>query len=231
MRVVVLEREQPLAVRRRVAFAEAVFDGAARVEGVLGGGWTPTRLAGGAACVAVVDRPGGRLAAGGADVLVDGRMSKRAAHAPVRRRARDRPRPRVHRRPRRDAVIETQRGPDLGPRHLGRRRGAGHRLPAPVLGHTEARVLRAPPGRFAAAGTSAPRGRRRHGRPGRRQPVTAGIGGLVRGLLRRGVTIARGAKVGDVDPRGASVDPYRMSDKARAVAAGALEAMLTWARV
>ena len=44
------------------------------------------------------------------------------------------------------------------------------------------------------------------------------------------MSIDAGAKVGDIDPRGASVDPARMSDKARAVGAGALEAVLMWKR-
>ncbi len=38
--------------------------------------------------------------------------------------------------------------------------------------------------------------------------------------------VAAGTKLGDVDPRGAAVDPTRISDKARAIAAGVLEAVL-----
>lgn len=233
-RVVVLEREQPLAVRRRVAFAEAVFDGEARVEGVVGrrvaaaAGWDAA-----ASHVAVVIDPEGRLAAGGVDVLVDGRMAKRAAP----------PRPpgpafviglgpgftagaNV------DAVVETQRGPDLGRVIWAGAAEPDTATPAPVLGHTDARVLRAPAtGRFVTAldvGAMVAAGEV-VGHVGG-AAVTAGIGGLVRGMLRSGVAIDAGAKVGDVDPRGGSVDPARMSDKARAVGAGALEAVLMWKR-
>jgi xanthine dehydrogenase accessory factor len=56
--------------------------------------------------------------------------------------------------------------------------------------------------------------------------VTAPIAGLLRGLLADGVTIEPGVKVGDIDPRGRGMDPSRLSDKGRAVAAGALEAIL-----
>jgi len=58
------------------------------------------------------------------------------------------------------------------------------------------------------------------------EAVHAALAGQVRGLLADGVSITRGEKVGDIEPRGAAVDPARISDKARAVAAGVLEAVL-----
>jgi xanthine dehydrogenase accessory factor len=57
-------------------------------------------------------------------------------------------------------------------------------------------------------------------------PVTATIAGLVRGLIADGVEVPAGIKIGDIDPRGPGIDPARISDKARAVAAGVLEAVL-----
>ena len=50
--------------------------------------------------------------------------------------------------------------------------------------------------------------------------------GLLRGLLGDGVSVEQGVKVGDVDPRGREVDPCRISEKGRAIAAGTLEAIL-----
>ena len=41
-----------------------------------------------------------------------------------------------------------------------------------------------------------------------------------------GVTVEAGTKIGDIDPRGPLIDPARISDKGRAVAAGVLEAVL-----
>jgi xanthine dehydrogenase accessory factor len=125
-------------------------------------------------------------------------------------------------------VVETQRGPDLGRVLWSGSATPDTALPAAVLGFTTKRVLRAP-----AAGTY-------HERLGigaivipgdvvadvDGAPVTTPIAGLLRGAIRDGVAVAAGAKVGDVDPRGPAVDPALVSDKARAVAAGVLEAIL-----
>ena len=232
MRVVVLEREKPLAVRRLVSFADAVFCGERIVEGVRG------RLVGADALPdgvlsyvpVVVDPEAQLLARWGADVVVDARMAKRRAAEPrnggsaflvglgpgftagvdV------------------DAVIETQRGPDLG-RVLWK--GAAEpdtSLPSPVLGYTEKRVLRAPRAGIFREGVDL-------GAvvvPGDvigdvdGDPVTTPIAGLLRGLLKGGVWVSAGTKVGDVDPRGPGVNPAIVSDKGRAVAAGVLEAIL-----
>src|SRR5437660_193450 len=56
--------------------------------------------------------------------------------------------------------------------------------------------------------------------------VPASVAGLLRGLLGDGVLTRAGMKIGDIDPRGGAVDPARLSDKGRAVAAGTLEAVL-----
>ncbi len=58
------------------------------------------------------------------------------------------------------------------------------------------------------------------------QPVVSALDGLLRGLLADDVEVEAGVKVGDVDPRGRAVDPYRISEKGRAIAAGTLEAIL-----
>ena len=57
-------------------------------------------------------------------------------------------------------------------------------------------------------------------------PVRARIGGVVRGLLPDGTPVHTGMKSGDVDPRGIVEYCYTISDKARAIAGGALEAVL-----
>lgn len=62
--------------------------------------------------------------------------------------------------------------------------------------------------------------------------VRAAIAGVVRGLLRDGAPVRAGQKVGDVDPRMDSSAIWYISDKARAVAGGVLEAVscLLWGR-
>jgi xanthine dehydrogenase accessory factor len=163
------------------------------------------------------------------DVLVDGRMAKRNLGttpddapiviglgpgfvAPTQ----------VH------AVIETQRGAELGIVRWQGEAQADTGRPAEVLGHTLARVLRAPvSGRFharRAIGDLIACGETVAEVEG--QPVVSALDGLLRGLLADGVRVDAGVKVGDVDPRGRAVDPYRISEKGRAIAAGTLEAIL-----
>ena len=58
-------------------------------------------------------------------------------------------------------------------------------------------------------------------------PVKALVGGVIRGLLRDGTEVHKGMKAGDVDPRGIKENCYTISDKARAIAGGVLEAILS----
>jgi len=231
MRVVVLEREKPLAVRRLVSFADAVFSGERSVEGVRGVLVEPDAVADGAeSYVPVIVDPEGRfLARWGAELMVDARMSKRGsgerrggaaflvglgpgftAGAEV------------------DAVIETQRGPDLGRVLWSGTAEPDTSLPSAVLGYTDKRVLRAPrPGSFherIELGAVVVPGDVIGDVDG--DPVTAPIAGLLRGVLKSGVTVDAGTKVGDIDPRGPGLNAATVSDKARAVAAGVLEAVL-----
>ncbi len=234
-RLVVLERREPLAVRRLVCFAQAVFSERAVVEGVEGR-LVPAEelsLAEPTFVPVVVDPDGDLLARLRPEAVVDARMAKRnlgttAADAPLVVglgpgfvAGQD-----TH------AVVETQRGSCLGRVIWSGSALADTGVPGDVLGHREERVLRAP-----RAGLF--RGRRPIGdvvRAGEAvgeidgTPVVAEVSGLLRGLLADGVTVFAGTKVGDVDPRGPSVDPAWVSDKARAVAAGVLEAILVGSR-
>jgi xanthine dehydrogenase accessory factor len=231
--VAVLERDAPLAVRRRVCLAEAVFAKTASVEETAGrlvpasrigealdeGGFVPVAVDPEASCLAQLK----------AEVLVDARMAKRLLDTRIDQAAlvvglgpgfvagRD-----VH------AVVETQRGPDVGRVIWSGPAEPDTSVPAPVAGHAESRVLRAPR-------TGVFRGHRRIGdivQAGEvvgeieGTSVPAPISGLLRGLLGDGVPIRAGVKVGDVDPRGRAVDVTRVSDKGRCVASGTLEAIL-----
>jgi len=57
-------------------------------------------------------------------------------------------------------------------------------------------------------------------------PVIAMIDGVVRGLLREGITVRKGMKIGDIDPRGKRELCFSISEKARAIGGGVLEAIL-----
>lgn len=58
------------------------------------------------------------------------------------------------------------------------------------------------------------------------QPVQATIDGVLRGLLQDGIYVTPGFKIGDIDPRAEVNHCFTISDKARAVGGGVLEALL-----
>jgi xanthine dehydrogenase accessory factor len=235
--VAVLELEKPLAVRRKVSFAEAVHAGPADVEGVPGRrvdlDQVSSVLEDRQFVPVVVDPDGASLARLRPAVLVDARMAKRnlgtrrddarlvIGLGPGFVAGED-----VH------AVVETQRGPELGRVRWTGSAESDTMIPGVVQGYTDRRVLRAPrSGVF--------RGEKRIGEvvmPSTRvgtvdgDPVTSSIPGLLRGLVADGVPVEAGMKIGDVDPRGPLIDAARISDKGRTVAAGVLEAVLVSAR-
>jgi xanthine dehydrogenase accessory factor len=228
--VVVLERAQPLAVRRLVAFADAVRTGEVVVDGVRGRRVPLEQLSAEDEYVQVaIDPEGAAVARLQPDVLVDARMLKHEGGTsraqaglvigigPGFVAGQD-----VH------AVVETQRGPDLGRVLWSGSAEPDTARPSAVLGFTEKRVVRAPrAGTFIAQASIGdiviPRQVLGHVDG---EPVLATIAGLLRGLVADGVPVLAGVKIGDIDPRGSTVSAARISDKARAVAAGVLEAIL-----
>jgi xanthine dehydrogenase accessory factor len=58
-------------------------------------------------------------------------------------------------------------------------------------------------------------------------PVYAPISGVIRGLLHNDLIVSKGSKIGDIDPRGIYEHIFDISDKARAISGGVLEAILT----
>lgn len=59
-----------------------------------------------------------------------------------------------------------------------------------------------------------------------RTAVCSELDGIVRGLLQDGVSVTKGMKAGDVDPRCRYDHCFTVSDKARAIGGGVLEAIL-----
>jgi len=57
-------------------------------------------------------------------------------------------------------------------------------------------------------------------------PVKAEIGGIVRALLRSGIEVGRGTKLGEIDPSGNKESYYTIRARVRAIAGGVLEAIL-----
>jgi xanthine dehydrogenase accessory factor len=56
-------------------------------------------------------------------------------------------------------------------------------------------------------------------------PIIAAIDGTLRGLIRD-IVVKEGEKIGDIDPRGRIEHCYTISDKARAIGGGVLEAVM-----
>lgn len=242
--VVMTETARPLAVRRSVAFAQAVFDGACSVEGVKGrlcsSAEAPGVLAGGEIPV-LVDPQTQSLALLQPPVLVDAIMAKRnlgtrladaplvVALGPGFTVGAD-----CH------AIIETNRG-----HFLGRVLWQGSAEPdtgtpgeVPGVGGRASRVLRAPAaGRvepLAAIGDSVKSGQPLallRGPEGHTEDIVAPFDGVLRGIIHPTVDVIRGTKIGDVDPRAEREHCFTVSDKALAIGGGVLEAVLAAAKM
>ena len=229
-RVVMAEVATPLAVRRLVCFSEAVRTGSVVIEGVTGRLATPSEASWRRGEVTVIVAPGGdqmdRLSP---DVVVDARMTK-GAPDPLPRGAA----PLIGLGPGfrcgedADLIIETHRGTRLGAVIDSGQALADTGVPGAVGGATSSRLLRAPCAGYlapqCAIGDLARAGDTIGTVDGR--PIRAEIAGLIRGLISPDVELFAGMKVGDIDPRGAAINPGLVLDKALAIAGGVLEGLL-----
>lgn len=56
--------------------------------------------------------------------------------------------------------------------------------------------------------------------------VQAKISGILRGMIKEGIYVKKHMKIGDIDPRGIKEYAYTISDKARSIGGGVLEAIM-----
>ncbi len=233
--IVVTELAQPLAVRRTVAFSTAADVGTITIEGITAqradsAEEARTLIAAGRVPV-LIDPETEALGALHPAVLVDAVMAKRNTGTRIDQA------PLVialgpgftpgldcH------AVVETNRGHHLGRVSWNRPSEPDTGVPGEVGGKSADRVLRAP-----RNGAHAPV--RQIGdkvRTGETiatvdgAPVLAPFDGILRGLVREGLIVNSGMKIGDVDPRAEREACFTISDKALAVGGGVLEAILFW---
>ncbi len=231
--IVMLELGQPLVVRRTVSFATAVFQKSITVEGI------KAELCSTAQEVqncfsnktvpVLIDEKGDSLKFLKPKILIDATMSKGnlltkitdaelvIGLGPGFTAGQD-----VH------AVVETKRGHALGRVIYTGSAASDTGEPGIIGGYGRERLLRAPvDGLFKPAleiGELVEKGELVATVD--QTPINAEISGLVRGLLYPGLVVSRGVKVGDIDPRGAKVDYLKVSDKARSIGGGVLEAIL-----
>lgn len=237
-RVLVLETEKPSAIRRNVAFSEAVYEESWTVEAVT------ARLAKnveeaekimstGEAAV-LIDPACECLSSLKPSALIDAILAKRnlgtnPTMAPITIGLG----PGFSAGEDVDAVIETMRGHRLGRVILEGSAIPNTGIPGPVAGMTKERVIHSPTegilrnvcritdtvekGKIIAY-VETPEGN---------VEVPATISGLLRGLIRDGYPVTKGFKIADIDPRMEEYgNCFTISDKARCIAGGVLEAIL-----
>jgi xanthine dehydrogenase accessory factor len=230
-RICMVEIENPLCVRRTVSFCEAVFTREVEVEGVSGtlvcnradlaGAWDRKQIG-------VIIDPAWRIIADlRPDIVIDAIMAKRNLgtvkdEAPLvigvgpGFSAPDM----VH------VVVESNRGHNLG-RAIYKGTAEPHTgMPGLTAGFSRERVLRSPHGGLVrhvkSIGDDVIKGDTVLYVDG--TPVQAAIDGIVRGLIRE-IHVRGDEKVGDIEPRGDLPYCRTISDKARSIGGGVLEAV------
>lgn len=231
--VVMTELPNPLMVRRTVAFGEAVYEAEVAVEGIRARRAGDVRAARGAiadGAIPVLIDPDTRCLAGlEPPVLVDAVMAKANTGTHVT----DAPLvialgPGFTAGVDCHAVIETNRGHRLGRVIYDGSAEPDTGEPGLVGGKTAERVLRAPVDGIiehqAMIGQRVEEGE--VVAMVANSPVVALTSGVLRGLLRPGVHVTAGLKIGDVDPRAERSHCFEVSEKSLAIAGGVLEAIL-----
>jgi xanthine dehydrogenase accessory factor len=232
-KIIMTDLARPMAVRRKVSFCEAIFDGQATVEGlgaqhISDTGELPKVWGEGKigimvdpACKAVYGlRP---------DVVIDAILAKKNIGTAIT----DAPLviglgpgftapTDVH------LVIETNRGHNLGRIITSGSAEKDTGIPGPINGFAKERVLRAPANGIFSAFSAIGDRIGPHDIVGKvaAEQVKAQIGGAIRGLIRPGSRVSKGLKIGDIDPRGETGYCFTISDKARAISGSVLEAIL-----
>ena len=236
--VLILEVAQPSAIRRNVSFCEAVYQGFWQVEDMTcylaGTAQEALQLLAEGKLALLVDPEGSAIPRLKPLAVVDAILAKRnlgtsrsmapitVALGPGFTAGKDV-----------DAVIETQRGHDLG-RVLWQGAAAPNTgIPGIIGGFGKERVIHSPAKGIlrnvrkitdtVSKGEVIALVETEDGPV----PVTATLDGILRGLIRDGYPVKEGFKMADIDPRSDQLDScFTVSDKARCIAGGVLEAIL-----
>ena len=236
--VLILEIPDPSAIRRNVAFCEAVYQGSQTVENVTCFLAEDSKeamdfLAEGKLTM-LVDPQGNSLENFHPLALVDGILAKKnlgtsrdmapitVALGPGFTAGKDV-----------DAVIETQRGHNLGRVIYEGCAAPNTGIPGKIAGFDKERVIHSPVAGILRNVVSITDTVKKGQTIAIIEtdigeiPVAATLDGLLRGLIRDGYPVTCGFKIADIDPRAEEYNNcFTISDKARCIAGGALEAIL-----
>ncbi len=233
--IALTELAQPLVVRRTVAFASAIYEGE-----IIVGGVTARRaenfddaknLLNDGIIPVLVDPETRAREFFKPSILIDAIMAKhstgtRIADAPLVVALGPGFMPNVDCH----AVVETNRGHNLGRVYWDRAAEPNTHVPGEIGGESEKRVLRAPRDGTVVAtrriSDAVTRGENIAAVDG--VEVVAPFDGILRGLMHDGLIVKAGVKIGDVDPRANREHCFIISDKSLAVGGGVLEAILSW---
>ena len=234
-RLLILETDHPSAIRREVSFCEAVYDGEKTVEGITAekiegpeereNVWARVRIP------LLTDPNGNCIRELHPDAVVDAILAKKnlgtnRGMAPVTIGLG----PGFTAGEDVDAVVETKRGHRLGRVIEKGCAIANTGVPGMIGGYGKERVIHSPAGGIltplvrisdmvekdqiiAMVGDT---------------PVKASLTGVLRGIIREGYAVYPGMKIADIDPRKEERENcFTISDKARCIAGGVLEILLS----
>lgn len=237
-KILMTERQEPLTVRRTVAFSRAVYEGRAEVEDMeakrvysLDEAY---EVMNNGDLALIVDEEAKIRHKFCPDVVIDAILAKRNLGTKITDAplvigvgpgffaGRD-----CH------CVVETKRGHSLGQVIYDGAALPNTGVPGEVGGYTTERLLKATGSGemepLAAIGDTVKKGQVAAYTGG--VPVYAAMSGIVRGMLQKGVTVVSGMKIGDIDARCEKEHCWTISDKARAIGGGVLEAVQSYEAV
>lgn len=233
-KVLVLEVAKPTCIRRSVSFAEAIFEKEVEIEGIkaikadsiveIEQAWQNKKIP------IVIDPTGKYIEKLKPQILIDAIIAKKnlgtnremadttIALGPGFEAGKDV-----------DIVIETKRGHNLGRLIFEGKAVSNTGIPGSIEGYSSERVIHSEQAgtmkSIAKIGTIVEKDEviayiDNH-------EVKASMTGLLRGILRSGLKVPKGFKIADIDPRKSEQkNCYTISDKARNIAGGVLEAIL-----
>lgn len=239
--VIVLDIENPSAIRRKVAFCEAVFDGSCTLEGVdctlVHSAQAAKELAMQGGLPLLIDSNGSSINELKPRILVDAILAKK--NLGTSRKMADfvialgpgfsagNSSEDVH------CVIETMRGHNLSRLIYDGSPLPNTGVPGAIAGVSAERVIHSPvSGKIKLLhdiGDIVEKGAVLAVIGENKTPVPASITGVLRGIIRNGYPVSKGLKIADIDPRREQQkNCYTISDKSRAIGGSVLEAVMAY---